>query len=79
MNSIGTIEPFSSVIAPSCGATGAAFASARLFHPWKDEKSPAFQASRSPGALRSQSGRTSLVTVRRSCQRSIADGRPQNQ
>ena len=26
-----------------------------LFHPWNADKSPAFQASRSPGALRSQS------------------------
>src|SRR5215469_8777077 len=52
---------------------------ARLFHPWKREKSPAFHASRSPGLLRSQSGRISLVTARRSCQRSVTDGRPQNQ
>src|SRR5262249_10348152 len=29
-----------------------------LFQPWKCEWSPAFQASRSPGVLRSQSGRT---------------------
>src|ERR1700680_3693439 len=50
-----------------------------LFHPWKREKSPAFHASRSPGVLRSQSGRISLVTARRSCQRSMTDGRPQNQ
>ena len=49
-----------------------------LFHPWKREKSPEFRASRSPGVLRSQSGRISLVTMRRSCQRSITDGRPQN-
>src|SRR5689334_17464174 len=52
---------------------------ARLSHPWKREKSPAFHASRSPGVLRSQSGRISLVTARRSCQRSTTDGRPQNQ
>jgi hypothetical protein len=52
---------------------------ARLFHPWKREWSPAFHASRSPAVLRSQSGRISLVTVRRSCQRSMTDGRPQNQ
>ena len=32
----------------------------RLFQPWKGERSPASQASRSPGALRSQSGRISL-------------------
>jgi hypothetical protein len=32
------------------------FASARLFQPWKRDRSPAFQASRSPGVLRSQSG-----------------------
>src|SRR5580658_371174 len=51
----------------------------RLFQPWKRERSPAFHASRSPGVLRSQSGRISLVTVRRSCQRSTTDGRPQNQ
>ena len=51
----------------------------RLSHPWKCEKSPAFQASRSPGVLRSQSGRISRVTARRSCQRSTTDGRPQNQ
>jgi hypothetical protein len=50
-----------------------------LFHPWKREKSPAFHASRSPGVLRSQSGRISLVAARRSCQRSMTDGRPQNQ
>jgi hypothetical protein len=50
-----------------------------LFHPWKLEKSPAFHASRSPGVLKSQSGRISLVTARRSCQRSTTDGRPQNQ
>ena len=50
-----------------------------LFHPWKAEKSPAFQASRSPGVFRSQSGRISLDTVRRSCQRSTTEGRPQNQ
>jgi len=55
------------------------FRPARLFHPWKREKSPASHASRSPGALRSQSGRISLVTARRSCQRSMTDGRPQNQ
>src|SRR6202453_4830480 len=52
---------------------------ARLFHPWKRERSPAFHASRSPGVLRSQSGRISLVTARRSCHRSMTDGRPQNQ
>jgi hypothetical protein len=50
-----------------------------LFQPWKREKLPAFHASRSPGVLRSQSGRISLVTARRSCQRSMTDGRPQNQ
>src|SRR5580658_5259762 len=57
----------------------ASFVSARLFHPWKRDKSPAFHASRSPGVLRSQSGRISLVTTRRSCQRSLIEGRPQNQ
>jgi len=31
----------------------AVFASARLLHPWKAEKSPAFQASRNPGVLKS--------------------------
>jgi len=50
-----------------------------LFHPWKCEKSRAFHASRSPGLLRSQSGRISIDTARRSCQRSTTDGRPQNQ
>jgi hypothetical protein len=50
-----------------------------LFHPWKRERSPAFHDSRSPGVLRSQSGRISLVTTRRSCHRSMTDGRPQNQ
>ncbi len=50
-----------------------------LFQPWKREWSPAFHASRSPGALKSQSGRISLVAIRRSCQRSTTDGRPQNQ
>ena len=58
-------------------APGAAFAT--LFHPWKRDKSPAFQASRSPGVLRSQSGRISLVTARRSCHKSSMEGRPQNQ
>jgi hypothetical protein len=52
---------------------------ARLFHPWKFEKSPEFQASRSPGLPKSQSGRISLVTTRRSCYKSAIDGRPQNQ
>jgi hypothetical protein len=61
-----------------CPAEGG-FAPPSLFHPWKRDKSPAFHASRSPGVLRSQSGRISLVTVRRSCQRSATDGRPQNQ
>ena len=42
----------------------------RLSHPWKCERSPAAQASRSPGVLRSQSGRISLVAARRSRQRS---------
>jgi hypothetical protein len=41
-------------------------ADSRLFQPWKSEWSPEFQASRSPGALRSQSGRISRVTARRS-------------
>ena len=63
----------------SFGPAEGAFAASRLFHPWKREKSPAFHASRSPGVLRSQSGRISLVTARRSCQRSLTDGRPQNQ
>ena len=54
-------------------------ASTRLFHPWKREKSPASHALRSPGVLKSQSGRISLVTTRRSCQRSTMEGRPQNQ
>ncbi len=61
-----------------CPAEGA-FATPRLFHPWKRDKSPAFHASRSPGVPKSQSGRISLVTARRSCQRSMTDGRPQNQ
>ena len=56
-----------------------AFAAPTLFQPWKRDMSPAFHASRSPGVLRSQSGRISLVTARRSCQRSATDGRPQNQ
>ena len=46
------------------GAAG--FAAARRSQPWKGEWSPASQASRSPGALRSQSGRISRVTSRRS-------------
>src|SRR5215211_227424 len=50
-----------------------------LFHPWNGERSPASQAARSPGVLRSQSGRISRVTARRSCQRSTTEGRPQNQ
>jgi hypothetical protein len=61
-----------------CPAEGG-FAAPGLFQPWKRDKSPAFHASRSPGVLRSQSGRISLVTARRSCQRSATDGRPQNQ
>jgi len=61
-----------------CSAEGA-FVLARLFQPWKRDRSPAFHASRSPGVLRSQSGRISLVTARRSCHRSATDGRPQNQ
>jgi hypothetical protein len=60
-------------------AIGESSTLACLFHPWKREKSPAFHASRSPGVLRSQSGRISLVTARRSRQRSMTDGRPQNQ
>jgi hypothetical protein len=60
-------------------ATGASSILARLFQPWKRERSPAFHASRSPGLLRSQSGRISLDTARRSRQRSTTDGRPQNQ
>jgi hypothetical protein len=60
-------------------AIEAASTLACLFHPWNREKSPAFHASRSPGVPRSQSGRISLVTARRSCQRSMTDGRPQNQ
>src|SRR5579862_1485857 len=60
-------------------AIGVSWLLARLFHPWKGEKSPAFHASRSPGLLRSQSGRISLVTTRKSCQRSTTEGRPQNQ
>jgi hypothetical protein len=51
----------------------------RLSQPWKGERSPAAQASRRPGAPRSQSGRISLVAARRSCHRSPNDGRPQNQ
>ena len=47
--------------------------------PWNGERSPASHASRSPGVLRSQSGRISRVTARRSCHRSSTDGRPQNQ
>src|SRR5215212_443726 len=54
-------------------------AGGRLSHPWKAERSPASQASRSPGMLRSQSGRISRVAPRRSCQRSTTEGRPQNQ
>lgn len=43
---------------------------ARLSQPWNDERSPEFQASRSPGEPRSQSGRLSRVASRRSRQRS---------
>ena len=52
---------------------------ARRFQPWKAEWSSASHASRSPGVLRSQSGRICRETSRRSCQRSTTDGRPQNQ
>jgi hypothetical protein len=52
------------------GPVAAAACPDRLSHPWKCERSPASQASRSPGLLRSQSGRISLVTTRRSRQRS---------
>ena len=48
-------------------------------HPWKGARSPASQRSRSPGVLRSQSGRASLDAARRSRHRSAIDGRPQNQ
>ena len=41
--------------------------------------SPASHRARSPGALRSQSGRISLIAARRSWRRSSVDGRPQNQ
>jgi drug/metabolite transporter (DMT)-like permease len=54
-------------------------APARRFQPWKDERSPASQASRRPGVARSQSGRISALTSRRSCHRSTNEGRPQNQ
>lgn len=47
--------------------------------PWNGERSPASQASRSPGVSRSQSGRTSRDAARRSCHRSTTEGRPQNQ
>jgi Transposase DDE domain group 1 len=52
---------------------------ARLSQPWKTARFPASQAGRRPGVLRSQSGRISRVTARRSCQRSTNEGRPQNQ
>ena len=56
---------------PGCGPSGfQASGLARRFQPWNGDKSPASQASRSPGVLRSQSGRTSLLTSRRSCHRS---------
>src|SRR5207249_3667735 len=45
----------------------------------KSDLSPASQASRNPGALRSQSGRIFRVTSRRSWRRSSGEGRPQNQ
>lgn len=51
---------------------------ARLSQPWKCALSPATHDSRNPGLLRFQSGRISLVASRRSCQRSLSDGRPQN-
>src|SRR5262245_24165174 len=50
-----------------------------VLQPWNAETSPASQASRRPGALRSQSGRISLDTARRSRQRSSKLGLPQNQ
>jgi len=50
-----------------------------LSQPWKWDRSPASHASRSPGVLRSQSGRISRLTVLRSWRRSSIDGRPQNQ
>ena len=56
-----------------------ALAEARRSQPWNGAQSLASQASRNPGALRSQSGRVSRCTSRRSCQRSTNDGRPQNQ
>jgi len=53
------------------GYRGAASAApARLSQPWKCDRSPASQASRSPGVPRSQSGRLSRVASRRSCHRS---------
>jgi hypothetical protein len=64
---------------PRSRHAGDRFRRARLFHPWKAERSPASQASRSPAVLRSQSGRISAVTARRSRRRSSTPGRPQNQ
>ena len=49
----GHYEPFSG---SSARQERAAFSAARRSQPWKGEWSPASQASRSPGALRSQSG-----------------------
>jgi hypothetical protein len=48
---------------------------ARLFPPVEARKVPAFHASRSPGAFKSQSGRISSVRAPKSCQRSLIDGR----
>ena len=51
-------------------------ASVFLSQPWNFEKSFASHASRRPGALRSQSGRTSRLASRGSCQKSTTDGGP---
>ena len=50
-----------------------------LFQPWNGARSPASQRSRSPGVLRSQSGRISRAHRAQVPARSSTDGRPQNQ
>ena len=74
----GRAQPVT-ITRPPAGIQFTAAREARRSHPWKGDRSPAAQASRSPGLLRSQSGRISLVAARRSRQRSSTDGRPQNQ
>src|SRR6202008_3046443 len=65
--------PVAHEILPGSSRPGSAAASGWSSNPWNGERSPASQASRRPGAARSQSGRTSALTARRSCHRSTTE------